>query len=140
MEKSVDEKTFHLEIMTPGRLFFEGDVHSLVIETATGSMGVLYNTLPVVTLLKRGTIKIFQDERWMDALSTEGLVSVTKEKVVILADRCRWPYEPEELFAVDEPAAKEKKAQSMREYKLAKANLAMKLVKNKIISDRSRTS
>ena len=34
-------KTFRLEIVTPEKLFFEGEAESLVVETPAGQIGIL---------------------------------------------------------------------------------------------------
>lgn len=128
-------KLFKLEILTPDRDFFKGEIESLIINTKNGEMGVLYNTLPMVTNLESGIIKIYQSDKWMEAVNAEGFVRISKEGVTIMSSNCEWPYEinvnkvNEEILDIND---KIKKTQSLREYKMAKAQLAIQLAKLKI--------
>ncbi|HEY8419575.1 MAG TPA: ATP synthase F1 subunit epsilon [Clostridia bacterium] len=124
MEKSINE--FYLEIVTPDRLFFEGYVQSLVFNSSSGEMGVLYNALPMVTALKPGTLKIRQKNKWMEAINGEGFIQVRPKKVIIMAQKAKWPYEIDDIAIkrADFLTIKKKKEQALKEYKLAKAQLA----------------
>ncbi|HEY8443497.1 MAG TPA: ATP synthase F1 subunit epsilon [Clostridia bacterium] len=124
MEKGINE--FYLEIVTPDRLFFEGYVQSLIFNTSAGEMGVLYNALPMVTALKPGTLKIRQNNKWMEATNGEGFIQVRPKKVIIMAQKAKWPYEidDKEIKKADSTVIKMKKEQALKEYKLAKAQLA----------------
>lgn len=125
MEKGINE--FYLEIVTPERMFFEGYVESLTFNTTSGEMGVLYNALPMVTALKAGILKIRQNNRWMEASNGEGFIEVRPKKVVIMAQTAEWPYEinVDKIKAqIDDMTILMKKEQSLKEYKLAKAQLA----------------
>jgi F-type H+-transporting ATPase subunit epsilon len=123
MEKSINE--FYLEIVTPDRFFFKGYVQSLVFNSSAGEMGVLYNALPMVTALKPGTLKIRQKNKWMEAVNGEGFIQVRPKKVIIMAQKAKWPYEAEDtVIKKDSMTIKKKKEQALKEYKLAKAQLA----------------
>ncbi|NLC16623.1 MAG: ATP synthase F1 subunit epsilon [Clostridiales bacterium] len=125
MEKVINE--FYLEIVTPDRLFFKGYVESLVFNSSSGEMGIMYNALPMVTALKPGTIKIRQKNKWMEAHSGEGFIQVRPKNVIIMAQTAKWPYElgiADTKPRHDTLAIKKKKEQSLKEYKLAKAQLA----------------
>ena len=87
------EKSFMLNIVTPDREFFSGNIESLIINTPSGEAGILYHTLPMVTVLKSGTIKMKRNGRWMEAVNSDGFVSVTREKVTVLSQNCEWPHE-----------------------------------------------
>lgn len=120
-------KQFHLEIHTLDRDFFEGDIESLVITTLTGEMGILYNTLPFLTTLANGSIRIMQNGKWMEAVLSEGFVEVFNKRVTIMSHSAYWPHELNEdaiKRQIDQTTAILKKQQSYREYKLAKAQLA----------------
>ncbi|HHW89364.1 MAG TPA: ATP synthase F1 subunit epsilon [Clostridiales bacterium] len=125
MEKGINE--FYLEIVTPDRLFFEGYVESLIFNSTSGEMGVLYNALPMVTALKPGTIRIRQKNKWMEASNGEGFIQVRPKKVIIMAQMAKWPYEVDAEYEKPKDntlTIKKKKEQSLKEYKLAKAQLA----------------
>lgn len=123
---------FELEIVTPDRSFFKGRVESVILNTPTGEREILLHTLPMVFILEGGIIRIRQNERWMEAVSGNGFVRVGETDTVVMAEICEWPHEidtekvHEEIEEIDEQL---KKAQSMREYKMAKAQLAIQLAK-----------
>ncbi len=128
-------KVFNLEIYTPERIFFKGEVESLVINTHSGEIGILYHTLPLVTTLQSGVMRILQNGKWMEAANTTGFVEVSREVVTVLTDSAVWPHEvdintvSEEIDELDE---RKRKAKSLEEYKMAKAQLAIQFAKLKI--------
>lgn len=126
------EKLFSLEILSPDRQFFCGDVEAFTVRTPTGEMGILYHTLPCVTLLAGGIIRIKQSGKWMEAVADEGFLRVGRDKVTVLTQSCLWPYEidAEALGEeIEDSRTRMDKSQSMREYKIAKAQLAAALAK-----------
>ncbi len=128
------EKSFMLNIVTPDREFFSGNIESLIINTPSGEAGILYHTLPMVTVLKSGTIKMKRNGRWMEAVNSDGFVSVTREKVTVLSQNCEWPHETDSERGEEsrDMGDEERKAKSIYEYKTAKAQLAAQFAKLKI--------
>lgn len=126
-------KQFTLEIITPDRLFFDGKIDELIFNTPTGEVEILYHTLPMVAIVAPGIINISQNGRKMEAACSEGFVRVA-DRVTLLVQTCKWPYEVDEEETNREVKLlndKIKKAQSMKEYKMAKAQLALQLAKLK---------
>lgn len=52
----MDSKRFHLEILTPRRKAFSGEVSSLVVPAVEGYLGVLANHAPIIAALQSGRI------------------------------------------------------------------------------------
>ncbi|MFQ5588743.1 MAG: ATP synthase F1 subunit epsilon [Nitrospiria bacterium] len=48
--------TFHLRVVTPEKIFFEGDVRSMVVPGGGGSFGVLANHAPIISTLCPGRL------------------------------------------------------------------------------------
>jgi len=118
---------FFLEIYTPDRVFFKGEVDSFVFNTPSGEMGILKSALPMVTTVSAGILRIHQNNRWMEASNGEGFLEVRPNKVIMLAQSAEWPYEINAdiiKHEIDEMTAVMKREQSLREYKMAKAQLA----------------
>ena len=69
-----EEKSFKLNIVTPEREFFSGEVQSLVVNTVSGEMGILYRTLPIVTVLQSVFMKISRNVRCMEAANSDDFV------------------------------------------------------------------
>lgn len=126
-------KNFFLEIVTPDRLFFSGEVEALIVNTPHGKMEVMYQTLPMVTCVDSGLITVVQNGRRMEAATSVGFIKVDK-KVSLMLNSCKWPYEAE--VGEESPEIKRlndriKKAQSLKEYRTVKTQLAIQLAKLK---------
>lgn len=85
--------TFRLEIVTPERNFFSGEIEMVVVKTPEGEMGILKNHIPMVTAIAIGPVRILQDGKWLDAVLTSGFMEISRDKTVILVDTAEWPYE-----------------------------------------------
>ena len=76
----------HLEILTPEKKVFEGDVTLVTFPGADGSFQVLDHHAPLISLLKEGVVEYkIKDARQSIAI-TGGVVEVLKNKVILLAD------------------------------------------------------
>lgn len=73
-----------LEIISPEKSLFEGDVDSVVLPGTMGSFEVLENHAPIISSLEEGQIKVMagQDSQSFDIKS--GFVEVLKNKVIVL--------------------------------------------------------
>lgn len=77
----------HLEIITPDKKVFEGEVNIVTFPGSDGSFQVLNNHAPLVSLLKDGVIEYkTSDKDATQVAITGGVVEVLKNKVVVLAD------------------------------------------------------
>ncbi|HYF67441.1 MAG TPA: ATP synthase F1 subunit epsilon [Ohtaekwangia sp.] len=76
----------YLEILTPEKKIFEGDVTIATFPGADGSFQVMDNHAPLISLLSAGIIE-YKTKTGNDRLAiTGGVVEVLKNKVVLLAD------------------------------------------------------
>ena len=75
-----------LEILTPEKKIFEGNVTSATFPGADGSFQVLDNHAPLISLLKEGVVEYKSKEASQKLVITGGVVEVLKNKVVLLAD------------------------------------------------------
>jgi F-type H+-transporting ATPase subunit epsilon len=76
----------HLEIVTPDKLSFEGDVDSVVIPGSEGELGILPMHIPLMTQIKPGELAISRDGKREYLAVGEGFATVTQERVNILTD------------------------------------------------------
>ncbi len=113
-------KRFHLEVYTPERLFYEGEVESVAVTAPDGGITVLAGHAPMVTSMVSSTLKIRENGVEKKAFHSEGFMEVLGNNTVqIFAQACEWPGEIDEERA----AAAEKYAlEEMRrgEYRLEK--------------------
>ena len=77
----------NLEIITPDKKLFEGQVKSAVFPGAEGSFGLLNNHAAMIATLKKGTIELTEDNNTTHAYEVNGgVVEVFKNKVIVLAE------------------------------------------------------
>jgi F-type H+-transporting ATPase subunit epsilon len=76
-----------LEILTPEKKVFEGEVTIATFPGADGSFQVMDNHAPLISLLKEGEVEYKGKEGTKSISITGGVVEVLKNKVILLADR-----------------------------------------------------
>lgn len=83
----MDSKSFHLTVITPERVFFEGAVRSLVAPGGAGSLGVLVDHAPLITTLQSGRLAItYADGKSQSFLIGPGFLDVLKNEVTLLTE------------------------------------------------------
>lgn len=75
----------HLEILTPEKKVFEGEVSLATFPGADGSFQVLDHHAPLISLLKEGVVEYKGKEGAHNVTITGGVVEVLKNKVILLA-------------------------------------------------------
>ena len=106
-------KSFQLEVITPERLFFKGNVEMVIVRTLLGDEGFLANHTWACKLLDTGVLRIKEtgSKVFKVAAITGGFVDV-KDSVVIFTDAAEWPEEIDEKRALEaEQRAQERLAQ-----------------------------
>jgi len=76
----------HLEIITPDKKVFEGEVTSATFPGVDGSFQILNNHAPLVSLLQDGLVEYKAKSLAEQVHITGGVVEVLKNKVILLAD------------------------------------------------------
>ena len=85
--------SFLLEIVTPDKKFFEGQVELLKLRTTEGDIAVLFDHEPIVTPVSIGILKINQGNDCKYAACSDGFLSVNEEKVTLITDAAEWSFE-----------------------------------------------
>lgn len=85
--------TFYLEIVTPERNFFSGDVEMVILRTPEGEMGILPGHMPMVVVVDIGPLRIKKDGEWLEAALTEGFMKIKQDHTIMLTDTAEWPNE-----------------------------------------------
>ncbi len=76
-----------LEIITPDKKLFEGDVKSAVFPGSEGSFGLLNNHAAMIATLKAGKIELIEENNNKINFEVKGgVVEVNKNKVIVLAE------------------------------------------------------
>ena len=99
------EKSFNLRIITPERVFYEGDAEMVEFNTTEGEVGILPGHIPMTVIVKPGVLCIGEPEGEKLAALHAGFAEILPEGVTILAEVIEWPGEIDESRAV---AAKER--------------------------------
>ena len=76
----------HLEILTPEKKIFEGDVYIATFPGADGSFQVMEHHAPLISLLKEGVVEYKSKEASQNVTITGGVVEVVNNKIILLAD------------------------------------------------------
>ena len=84
--------SFHLQIISPQRVEFDGDVESLVAPGEDGYLGVLTSHAPLLTTLKDGSLTFRPHNGGAGAqeryrVSGGGFLEVHRNKVIVLANQ-----------------------------------------------------
>jgi F-type H+-transporting ATPase subunit epsilon len=77
----------HLEIVTPDKKLFSGEVKSVKLPGTDGSFGVLNNHAPIIASLKKGTVKVTEQNQAVQNFEIKGgVVEVLNNKMIVLAE------------------------------------------------------
>ncbi len=106
-----DEKLFTLEIISPERIFYTGEVDFLELTTSEGEIGVYKNHIPMTNILMPGVVKLYEKDNVKTAAVMSGFVVILKEKIKIMAEVAEWPEE------IDANRAKESRIRAERRLK-----------------------
>lgn len=86
-------KLFQLKIISPDRVFYEGDVTMVEFTSSEGEMGVYADHVPLTTILMPGIMTIHEQDGIKKAALHAGFVEILQDKVNILAEVAEWPEE-----------------------------------------------
>ncbi len=76
-----------LEIITPDKKLFSGEVKSVVLPGSQGRFGVLNKHASMISSLKKGKIKLVDDKQETQIFEiTGGVAEVHKNKIIVLAE------------------------------------------------------
>jgi F-type H+-transporting ATPase subunit epsilon len=77
----------YLEIITPDKKLYSGEIKSVKLPGKDGSFGVLKNHAPIIASLKKGAVKVVEAGQGVQNFEINGgVVEVLKNKVIILAE------------------------------------------------------
>ena len=91
-----DMKKFQLEVISPERVFYTGEVEMVELTTTEGDIGVYADHIPLTTIVAPGVLTITEnseDDVIREAAVLEGFLEILPDKVTILAQSCEWPEE-----------------------------------------------
>ena len=114
-----DEKYFSLEIISPERTFYKGDVSFLELTTSEGEVGIYKNHIPMTNVIVPGIVTIHEADGVKEAAVHSGFMVILQDSVKIMAEVAEWPDE------IDENRANEAKIRAERRLKEGGAGVDM---------------
>lgn len=107
-----ETNAFKLKVISPDRVFYEGEAVFLELNTTEGQIGIYKNHVPMTYIIEPGVLLIKESEQSVkEAALHSGFIQILQEEITILAETVEWPEE------IDENRAKE--AQERAERRLA---------------------
>jgi F-type H+-transporting ATPase subunit epsilon len=106
--------TLKLEIVTPEKMVFSGEVSAVLAWGVEGQLGILPHHAPLMTILQPGDLVIKKGGEEDTLTISGGFLEVRPDKVIVLADAC------ERAEQIDEARAEEAKKRAQETLKEAK--------------------
>lgn len=131
------ENLMKLEIITPERIFYQGDVSMVELTTTEGEVGIYPKHIPMTMIIAPGILTVTEsDGTKKQAALMKGFLEITQDSMNILAEVIEWP---EEIDADRVRQSKERAQKRLNEKQeqvdLVRAEMAMRraLVREKLI-------
>jgi F-type H+-transporting ATPase subunit epsilon len=76
-----------LEIITPGKQVFTGEVSSVIFPGTSGEFEVQNNHAPIISTLKSGEIRVITSDNNTENFDINGgVIEMQNNKIIVLAD------------------------------------------------------
>lgn len=126
--------SFSLKIITPDKVFFDGETTQVIVRTTEGDIGILAHHISLVASLPSGPVRIMKsDGSWQTAAVSNGLIKVGGNKVNIFVDAIEWADDIDVARAKHaEEIAKERMRQNRSRREMDLAELKLKRALNRI--------
>lgn len=120
------DNTFKLRIISPERMFYEGEVVMLECRTTEGEIGILKNHVPLTAVLAPGVARIKEADSEAKAALISGFIEILQDEVTVLAEIAEWPEEIDVKRAEEARIRAERRlAEKATHTNLARASLAL---------------
>ncbi len=83
-------RNFDLEIITPDRVFYQGQASMIEFNTTEGEIGVYKEHIPMTVIIKPGVLTITSEEDKKNAALHSGFATILQDRVTILAEVIEW--------------------------------------------------
>lgn len=84
-------KPYKLKIVTPEKIFFDGETEQITIRTTEGDIGILAGHIKYVCNIVAGPLKVKQESgEYRVAALSEGILKVSEDGVTVLASTAEW--------------------------------------------------
>ena len=77
---------FLLKIITPDRIFYEGEASMVEFNTTEGEIGIYKEHVPTTVIIAPGILTITEENEQKQAALHAGFVEILQDKVTIMAE------------------------------------------------------
>lgn len=112
-----ENQAFKLKIISPDRIFYEGEAMMLELNTTEGQIGIYKNHVPMTYIIEPGVMTITEAEGKKEAALHSGFIQILQEEITILAETVEWPEE------IDENRAEEARIRAERRLAMKDPNI-----------------
>ncbi len=84
---------FKLRIITPDRVFYEGEAEMVEFNTTEGEIGIYKKHIPMTIIIKPGILTITEESETKTAALHAGFAEILPDQVTIMAEIIEWPVE-----------------------------------------------
>lgn len=128
---------FHLQIVTPDGLFFDGQAERITVPTADGPVTILARHMDYLSVMGMGEARITTESGIRRAACIGGMVSVTAGEVKVVATTFEWAEDIDKARAqraLEEAkkALENRASLTKQELTLAEAKLKRALVRTSV--------
>ena len=106
-----ENNLFSLKIITPDRMFYEGQVSMVEFNTTEGEIGIYKKHVPTTVIISPGILTITETDGTKEAALHAGFAEILQDEVVIMAEIVEWP---EEIDLKRAEAARERAEERLR--------------------------
>ena len=127
-----ETNAFKLKVISPDRIFYEGEAIMLELNTMDGLVGIYKNHMPMTYIIEPGVMTITEsEESKKEAALHSGFIQILQDEITVLAEVVEWPDE------IDENRAKE--AQIRAERRLSEKEAGLNTVRAEMALRRALT-
>lgn len=101
-----------LKIVTPDKVFFDGEIEMLIARSLNGDFAILKNHIPLIAYLDVRSLRIKIDGSFKLAAVAGGYLTFKDNQIVIMSDACEWSEDIDENRAL---VAKERAERRLKE-------------------------
>lgn len=117
---------FKLRIITPDRVFYEGEAEMVEFNTTEGEIGIYKKHIPMTIIIKPGILTITEESETKTAALHAGFAEILPDQVTIMAEIIEWPVEIDQERAEQAKERAEERLQNKTpETDIARAETAL---------------
>jgi len=118
---------FKVKVITPDRVFYEGEVSMVELKTSEGDIGVYKYHIPLTCIVAPGVLNLHEADGVKKAALHAGFCEILQEQVTILAEVAEWPEEIDKNRAEEARIRAERRLSGEQgEIDVLRAELALK--------------